>query len=594
LKELRTIRLLLPLLRSYRWAMPAMIVLGTLSSLADGIGISLFIPLLEGLDPGNPATGGDGWVHNAVTAALAHLPAGNRLLMIVGAIFVMTICKAVLTYSDCVLAAFVNSQITHSIRSRIFSKVMILSQTELEQMESGRLVNLLGMDTWRTSDALGLLVSLSVNACSIGVFSMMLLAISWQLTLVVAVGVAVISTLLQMLTLGARRLGRDGVETNAILSEQMLDGLHGIEVVQMFGLRELRQRLFDAVSDQVRSIYFRLDLLHKAGPALSEILYVGLLLAILIIGMVLRHSLPAVMMFLLLLYRLQPQIRQFDGGRLTLSALTSSVEDTTRFLQSSGEPPRSVAVIRRIGATAPELRFESVRFSYGSECGFALTGASFRIPGGQTTAIVGPSGSGKTTLIGLLCGFREPLAGDILVDGRPLSSLEIEEWRSQIAWAGQDSYLFNTSIRENIRYGDIAASDGEVITAAIQADADDFIRRLPDGYETKVGNEGVPLSGGQTQRLALARALLRRAPVLVLDEATSALDSISEQSIQKYLLHPSGKRTLIVISHRLSSVKYADHIVVLNRGHVVEEGPPSELFSRRGLLSKLQELQSVK
>jgi ABC-type multidrug transport system fused ATPase/permease subunit len=593
LKELRTIRLLLPLLRNYRWALPTMIVLGTLSSLADGIGISLFVPLLEGLDPKNNAGGGAGWVQNVIAAALAHLPAGNRLFMIVGAIFVMTICKAVLTYSDSVVAAFVNSRITHSIRSQIFSRVMVLSQTELEQMESGRLLNLLGVDTWRTSDALGLLVSLSVNLCSIGVFSMLLLAISWQLTLVVIVGVALISMLLQMISLGARTLGREGVEANATLSEQMLDGLHGIEVVQMFGLRDLRQRLFDSVSDRVRSIYFRLDLLHRAGPPVSEILYVGLLLAILLTGMGLRHSLPAVMIFLLLLYRLQPQIRQFDSARLTLNVLTSSVEDTTRFLKAPAQLPGR-HTITHLGKPAPELRFEGVRFSYDSEAGFALNGASFRVPAGKTTAIVGPSGSGKTTIIGLLCGFREPFAGEILVNGRPLSSFNVEEWRSQIAWAGQDSYLFNATIRENIRYGNIDADESQLMAAAIQADADDFIRGLPEGYDTKVGNEGVPLSGGQTQRLALARALLRGSSVLILDEATSALDSISEESIQNHLLDTPGSRTLIVISHRLSSVKYADHIVVLSKGRVIEEGSPPELFSRRGLLSRLQELQSVK
>jgi ABC-type multidrug transport system fused ATPase/permease subunit len=593
LKELRTIRLLLPLLRNYRWALPTMIVLGTLSSLADGIGISLFVPLLEGLDPKNQARGGAGWVQNVIAAALAHLPAGNRLFMIVGAIFVMTICKAVLTYSDSVVAAFVNSGITHSIRCQIFSRVMVLSQTELEKMESGRLLNLLGVDTWRTSDALGLLVSLSVNLCSIGVFSMLLLAISWQLTLVVIVGVALISMLLQMISLGARTLGREGVEANATLSEQMLDGLHGIEVVQMFGLRDLRQRLFDSVSDRVRSIYFRLDLLHRAGPPVSEILYVGLLLAILLTGMGLSYSLPAVMIFLLLLYRLQPQIRQFDSARITLNVLASSVEDTTRFLKASAQLPRRHTVTH-LGKPAPELRFEGVRFSYDSEAGFALNGASFRVPAGKTTAIVGPSGSGKTTIIGLLCGFREPFAGEILVNGRPLTSFNVEEWRSQIAWAGQDSYLFNATIRENIRYGNIDADESQVIAAAIQADADDFIHGLPEGYDTKVGNEGVPLSGGQTQRLALARALLRGSSVLILDEATSALDSISEESIQNYLLDTPGSRTLIVISHRLSSVKYADHVVVLNKGRVVEEGSPRELFSRRGLLSRLQELQSVK
>ena len=426
MKELRTIRLLLPLLRSYRWALPTMIVLGTLSSLADGIGISLFVPLLEGLDPQSHASGGAGWVQSLIAAALTHLPAGNRLFMIVGAIFVMTICKAVLTYSDSVLAAFINSRITHSIRSRIFSKVMALSQAELEQMASGRLINLLGIDTWRTSDALGLLVSLSVNLCSIAVFSMLLLAISWPLTLVVVVGVALISMLLQIISLGARTLGRDGVETNAVLSEQMLDGLHGIEVVQMFGLRDLRQRLFDAVSDRVRSIYFRLDLLHGAGPPLSEILYVGLLLAILLTGMALRNSLPAVMIFLLLLYRLQPQIRQFDSARLTLNVLTSSVEDTMRFLQAPAQPPRRL-VITHLGGPAPELRFVGVRFFYDSESGFALDGASFRIPGGKTAANAGPSGSGKTTIISLLCGFREPFDGEILVNSRPLCSVHVQQ-----------------------------------------------------------------------------------------------------------------------------------------------------------------------
>jgi subfamily B ATP-binding cassette protein MsbA len=245
----------------------------------------------------------------------------------------------------------------------------------------------------------------------------------------------------------------------------------------------------------------------------------------------------------------------------------------------------------KAGAGAP--RFEGVRFSYDPNSGFALNGASFRIPAGKTTAIVGPSGSGKTTIIGLLCGFREPFAGEILVNGRPLSSFNVEEWRSQVSWAGQDSYLFNATIRENILYGNIVADESQVIAAAIQADADDFIRGLPEGYDTKVGNEGVPFPAVKPSVRTCA-CLLRGSSVLILDEATSALDSISEESIQNYLLDTPGSRTLIVISHRLSSVKYADHIVVLNKGRVIEEGSPPELFSRRGLLSRLQELQSVK
>jgi subfamily B ATP-binding cassette protein MsbA len=222
-----------------------------------------------------------------------------------------------------------------------------------------------------------------------------------------------------------------------------------------------------------------------------------------------------------------------------------------------------------------------------------LDGVSFRAPAGKTTAIVGPSGSGKTTLVSLLCRFRDPFSGEILAAGEPLSSMDLDDWRGCISWAGQDSYLFGATVRENIRYGNLAASDTEVIDAAIVADADAFIRQLPEGYDTKIGNSGVSLSGGQTQRLALARAFLRKPPILILDEATSALDSISEDFIQRCLRHTGRSQTVIVISHRLSTVKYADHIVVLNKGRVTEQGSPQELFARRGFLSKLRELQNV-
>jgi ABC-type multidrug transport system fused ATPase/permease subunit len=185
------------------------------------------------------------------------------------------------------------------------------------------------------------------------------------------------------------------------------------------------------------------------------------------------------------------------------------------------------------------------------------------------------------------------VTGEIQVDGHPLSTKNVEAWRAEIAWAGQDPYLFQATVRENIRYGNLAASDQEVAQAAVQADADDFIRALPEGYDTRIGNGGVPLSGGQAQRVSLARALLRKPAILILDEATSALDSVSEDYVQRHLRRRAGTQTLIVISHRLSTVRYADHIVVLNQGRVAEQGPPSELFGRPGFLSRLRELQNV-
>jgi subfamily B ATP-binding cassette protein MsbA len=296
--------------------------------------------------------------------------------------------------------------------------------------------------------------------------------------------------------------------------------------------------------------------------------------------------------FLIMLYRLQPQIRQLDSGRISLIALTSSVEDVMRLFD--GKELRVLpSTDRSFAGLHSEIRFNGVRFCYESEHQFALENVSFGIPQGKTTAIIGPSGSGKTTIISLLCRFREPIAGEILVDGTPLADIAMQEWRGQVAWAGQDTHLFSTTVRENIRYGRLDAGDDEINEAAIHADADAFIRNLPFGYETKIGNGGVPLSGGQTQRIALARAFLRKPDILILDEATSALDSVSEDSIQRALPCRIGRQTMIVISHRLSTVRYADHVIVLKNGRVTEQGSPRDLFRTRGFLSQLRELQHV-
>jgi subfamily B ATP-binding cassette protein MsbA len=592
LKEIQTVRRLVPLLKPHRWALPATILLGILSSLAEGIGISLFVPLLESLDRETPSLPAMGWFQRLIEPLLFGVTGASRLFIIVAAILAMTIVKGLLTYLHSALAALLNARITHGLRCRTFSKLLGLSQTALDRAAPGRLINLLGTDTWNTSDAISLFTNLAINICSIGVFATLLLALSWRLALLVAAGVALISLLLRALSAGARGLGRQAVEANAELSSQMLDGLDGVRVIQVFGLRSHRQRLFNLVSEKVRSIYLRMDLLHRLVYPLSEILYIGLLLAILLAGVSLGYSIPTVVVFLLLLYRLQPQVRQLDSARLSLTAMASSVEDVMRFLEAEQDAPAPAARVP-LSDSGREIHFEGVTFFYDAADTFALEQVSFRIPRGKATAIVGPSGSGKTTLISLLCRFQEPVTGEIQVDGHPLSTKNVEAWRAEIAWAGQDPYLFQATVRENIRYGNLAASDEEVAQAAVEADADDFIRTLPEGYDTRIGNGGVPLSGGQAQRVSLARALLRKPAILILDEATSALDSVSEDYVQRHLRRRAATQTLIVISHRLSTVRYADHIVVLNRGRVVEQGPPSELFGRPGFLSRLRELQNV-
>ncbi len=237
-----------------------------------------------------------------------------------------------------------------------------------------------------------------------------------------------------------------------------------------------------------------------------------------------------------------------------------------------------------------EVRFEDVVFSYDSNTP-VLRGLNLVAPAGRTTALVGLSGAGKTTVFNLLQRFWEPAAGVIRIDGQPISEVSVASLRSQIALVSQDVFLFEGTIRDNIAAGRKDATEEEIIAAAKAAQADEFIRSLPHGYDTQVGELGSQISGGQRQRISLARAFLKNAPIILLDEPTSALDSETEQSIQEALQELTRGRTTIVIAHRLSTVANADVIHVMDKGQVIESGRHRELIERGGLYAKLYRIQ---
>ena len=222
-----------------------------------------------------------------------------------------------------------------------------------------------------------------------------------------------------------------------------------------------------------------------------------------------------------------------------------------------------------------------------------LVDISFTAPPGELVAIVGPTGSGKTTLVNLLHRFYDPVAGSIRVDGHDLRDVTLTSFYRQIGLVPQETYLFGGTIRENILYGRLTATQDELIAAARTANAHDFIMAFPDGYETKIGEKGVNLSGGQRQRIAIARAVLKDPRILILDEATSALDNESELLVQDALERLMEDRTTVVIAHRLSTIQKADRILVLDKGRIVEEGPHSQLLERRGLYYHLYTLRLV-
>jgi ATP-binding cassette subfamily C protein CydCD len=242
---------------------------------------------------------------------------------------------------------------------------------------------------------------------------------------------------------------------------------------------------------------------------------------------------------------------------------------------------------------APSIDFDDVGFSYGLGEAQALEDVSFSVEPGQTVALVGRSGAGKTTCANLMMRFWDPGSGAVKLGGHDIRDFKLDELREQIGLVSQDTYLFNSSIKENIRLGRLEASDEEIEEAARQANAHEFITSFPDGYDTVAGERGMQLSGGQRQRLSIARALLKNAPVLILDEATSHLDAVNERQVRQALERLMEGRTTLVIAHRLSTIRDADRIVVLDDGHAVEQGDHHQLLDRHGLYSQLVATQLV-
>jgi subfamily B ATP-binding cassette protein MsbA len=279
-----------------------------------------------------------------------------------------------------------------------------------------------------------------------------------------------------------------------------------------------------------------------------------------------------------------------DEARVGLNSLAAAVEEVTSLLDRTNKP-YLISGKTPYQLLKKSISFEKVTFHYDPSERPALQDISIRIPSGKITALVGPSGAGKSTLIKLILRLYEVTEGEIYIDDYPLRALDLASWRSGISLVSQDIYIFNTTVRENIAYGRLDTTEDEIIAAAKHADAHNFIRQLPQGYDTKLGDRGVRLSGGQQQRIALARAIVRNPEILILDEATSTLDSISEHLIQEALDTLSKNRTVIMIAHRLSTIEQADHIIVLEEGHVREQGDLQHLLKLNGLFARLYELQ---
>ncbi len=391
-----------------------------------------------------------------------------------------------------------------------------------------------------------------------------------------------------------RRVSAQNQQNISSVNEQAEDALAGIRTVQAYCAEPQIQQKFASRANLFlksrKQVYLEETYPTQALLLLSRLMFIVTLLAG-SIGIAHGNLLTAdLLTFLLYLGYLTEPIQKLAWMTEQLQAGLAGFD---RFMDILETPPEIQDLPNAITlhSTQGAIRFEEVSFRYHPQDPDILHRLSFTIQPGQTVAFTGPSGIGKTTICALISRFYQPQEGRILLDGHDISQLTLSSLRSQIAVVRQDTYLFDGTIAENIRFGNPNASDAEICAAAHKANVDAFIQSLPQGYETQVGPKGIRLSGGQRQRIEIARAFLKNAPILILDEATSALDYHSEQEVRQTLESLRKGRTTLIIAHRLPTIRHADQIFVLDEQGIAEQGDHHTLLEKDGLYAALYRMQ---
>ncbi len=537
------------------------------------------------------------WIMEAVINEAFANRRADLIWTICGSIFAAFVLRGFAGYGQAVTLSKIGNNIVARYQKRLFAHLMTLSIGYFNESRSARLSAQINQNISGVRDVLNLTVtSLARDLVTLVSLIGVMLVQDIVLSLIVFTVAPPLLFGLRYLAKRLRTATRESVILNSHVLGAMQETVQGISIVKAFTMEEQLQRKVQATIDAAERRSNRIARLSERNGPLTESL-AGLSVAGVmayaayqaIYGGVLPGAFFSFITALLLAYepakRLAKLQVQMERAAVNARMIYEILDMQTHQRDKPGAGELVVGDAR--------IEFRDVRFAYGSNDP-VLHGLSFVAEGGKTTALVGPSGAGKSTVITLVPRFYDPAEGEILIDGQNIADVTKSSLRHHIAYVSQQPYLFEGTIRDNIRYGRPEATDAEIEDAAKLANAHEFILAQPMGYDTPVGENGLSLSGGQRQRLSIARALVRNAPILLLDEATSALDAESEAAVQQALDAAMVGRTVIVIAHRLSTVIKADKIIVMQAGKVVEEGTHSSLAQRPGgLYARLHNLQAA-
>ena len=537
------------------------------------------------------------WIMEAVVNEAFANQRADMVWLICGSILIAFILRGFAAYGQAVALSKIGNNIVARYQRRLFTHLMNLSVGYFTESRSAHLSAQVSQNINGIRDVLNLTVtSMARDFLTLIALIGVMITKDPILTVIVFVVAPPLLWALRYISRRLRMATRESVIFNSRVLGAMQEAIQGIAIVKAFTMESELTNKVDKIISSAENRANRIARLSErtspitetfAGVAISSVLAYAAFRSI--YGGVPPGAFFAFVAALLMAYEPAKRLAklQVQMERAVVNArMIYEILDTVP--RQRDKPGAKDLVV-----TDARIEFRGVSFAYG-ENQAVLKDVDFTAEGGKTTALVGPSGAGKSTVITLIPRFYDPIAGQILIDGQDIAEVTKSSLRRHLAYVSQQPYLFEGTIRDNIRYGRPDATDAEIEEAARQAYAHDFILAQPMGYDTPVGENGVTLSGGQRQRLSIARALVRNAPILLLDEATSALDTESEAAVQKALDEAMGGRTVVVIAHRLSTVVKADKIIVMEGGRVVEQGVHDELARRvDGLYARLNKLQAT-
>ncbi|HOQ03262.1 MAG TPA: ABC transporter ATP-binding protein [Bacillota bacterium] len=531
-----------------------------------------------------------GWVVDGVLAAEKY-----DLLLYAGlAIFGMAAVKGIIQYLQRFNMAYAGQKVVFDIRNTLYRHLQQLSYSFYDQAQTGQLMSRVTSDVNAVQRFLSNgIVQIVSTVVSFSATLILMLSLNWKLTLISMVTVPLLLWRVKIYSTKVRPMFAQIQEQVAVVNTRIQENIAGQRVVKAFARKEYELEKFERDNMELLQRSIRAERLSAINWSLMRLLTETSLALILWYGgrqvISFELSLGTLISFNMLLGQLLGPIRSLDWIVSMVQRTIASGERIFEILDTEADV-RDKPGAKPIGKIEGRVTFDNVSFAYDG-VNMVLKNINLDVAPGETVAILGGTGSGKSTLIMLIPRFYDPTEGRILIDGIDIRDVTLESLRRQIGIVTQETFLFSASIRDNIAYGKPEATDEEIIEAAKAAHIHDFIMSLPDGYDTIIGERGVGLSGGQKQRVAIARALLMDARILLLDESTSSVDVETEMQIQQAFSRLLKDRTAFIIAQRLSTVRDADRIVVLDNGTIVEEGTHEELLELGGIYTAIYNLQ---